>query len=337
MTKAMRTTLRAALAALPFLAAELVPAVPAWAQSEEDEGKAAESEPAEAQPAESESAEAPEAAPAETPFEVPTPAPAKLATPPAPPAPIFAPLIASPPPLPGNVPPHVAYPYPRPRKPVAEAEESEGPATSWEPFRFAVAVEGRGTWLFDKGAKRLTGARTTAAPGLSVQGDVFRAMDRVALRLDLGWVTDSHAQYQYDQHGSQSQEKLERNLFWLGVSARYHVVKWLAPYVRLSGGIGWEKLTVAGMNDRQRFEHGAAGLGIFLRSPGIRPTSSSSVPFLGFVGQIEAGYAVAPGSDFVLSTSPASGNSAPIPTSSVAIGHAGRSAPYLRACLGLAF
>jgi hypothetical protein len=55
------------------------------------------------------------------------------------------------------------------------------------------------------------------------------------------------------------------------------------------------------------------------------------------MGQIEGGYALATGSDFSLQSSPAGSGPSTIPTSPVALGHVGRSAPYLRVSFGIAF
>jgi len=77
----------------------------------------------------------------------------------------------------------------------------------------------------------------------------------------------------------------------LGLSARYNLLRWLAPYARLAGGVGWDKLTLSGgegsLHDRQFYGQGSAGAGISLRSPGLRFWQSPSAPFLGIMGQIE--------------------------------------------------
>jgi hypothetical protein len=58
---------------------------------------------------------------------------------------------------------------------------------------------------------------------------------------------------------------------------------------------------------------------------------------LGLVGQLEGGYALASGSDFVLHADARSSSEKPIPTSDVPLGHVTRNVPYLRVSLGLAF
>ena len=238
-------------------------------------------------------------------------------------------------------PPQDAQPqYAQPQKPELTAPRKpqlfapEGPVTSWDPLRFAVALETRTTWLFNGAAKRLAGERLPTGEGLSLQADVLRPSAKLALRLDLGWTSTSTSSF---QPSSSLSEKLDTNLFQLGASLRYHVYRWLAPFARLAGGMGWDKLTVAGMKDRELFEQGSLGAGVFLRSPGVRLWQGAFSPLLGLMGNIEAGYALATGSDLTLQASLPSASTPPIPTSTVPIGHVGRSAPYVRASRGLAF
>ena len=221
-------------------------------------------------------------------------------------------------------------------RPTPQPTQTEGPVASWDPLRFQVGLETRTTWLRDDGAKRLAGKHDPAGGGLSLQADVLRPNDRLAARLDLGWVTTSTSTL---QDTTNLEERLETNVISLGFSARYNLLRWLGPYARLAGGVGWDKVTVgtgsSSLHDRQVFGQGSAGAGISLRSPGLRFWQSPSAPTVGVMGQIEGGYALASGSDFSLKSSPAGANA--IPTSPVALGHVGRSAPYLRIALGIAF
>jgi hypothetical protein len=91
------------------------------------------------------------------------------------------------------------------------------------------------------------------------------------------------------------------------------------------------------MHDRQVFGQGSAGAGIMVRSPGLRFWQSAAAPFVGLLAQIEAGYTVASGSDFALQSSPSGTAQGTIPTTTVALGHVDRSAPYLRLMAGVAF
>ena len=232
-------------------------------------------------------------------------------------------------------------PQPTPRltsRPAAQLTVPEGPVTSWEPLRFEVAFETRTNWLLDDSAKRLAGKRAPTGAGLSLQADILRPNDKIAARLDLGWVTTSTTTF---QDASMLTEKLDTNVISLGLSARYNLLRWLAPYARLAGGVGWDKITVGdgydNLHDRRVFGQGSVGAGLSLRSPGLRFWHSPSAPFVGVMGQIEGGYALASGSDISLQSSPAGSGASTIPTSPVALGHVGRSAPYLRVSAGIAF
>jgi hypothetical protein len=299
--------------ALLLGAAGLAFAMPAMAQ-EADEAATEEAPPAAAPAAEEPATEESQ----------PTPAPDQPATAPPP----SQPVVASPPAL---VPQPHRYPFafqPRPAEP-AEAQE---PTTSWAPLRFAVALESRTTWLYDDGAKRMVGGKRPAAGGLSLQADVLRPRDNVAARIDLGLVTLSRSA---SMNGVS--EQLKSNLVTLGLSLRYELLHWLAPYARVAGGLGWDKLTVADLHDRKLFGHGSVGAGLFLRSPGLHLWRGTRSPALALVGQVEGGYALASGSDFVLRSDGRSGSEKPIPTSDVPLGHVARNVPYLRVSLGLAF
>ena len=226
----------------------------------------------------------------------------------------------------------------RPRWKPQPVVESEGPAFSWEPLRFAVAAEVRTTWVQDSAARRLVGKSAPTGGGVSLQYDAWRPLAKVVAKVDLGWAATSTTA---GQSGSSEMESLDTNLLSLGVSARYHLFRWLAPYARLAGGVGWDKLTVgdgAGqLHDKHTFGHGSIGGGIFLRTPGLQVRTSSPALALGLIASIEGGYMLASSSTFSLQSSPAAGAKDPIPTGPVALGTVGRNAPYLRVSLGLAF
>ena len=82
---------------------------------------------------------------------------------------------------------------------------------------------------------------------------------------------------------------------------------------------------------------GAAGGGLFLRTPGISLTRNGAGPYFGLLGQVEAGYALATSSDFAMHASSTSAANNPIPTPAVPLGHVGRSSPYLRVLPGPGF
>jgi hypothetical protein len=220
-------------------------------------------------------------------------------------------------------------------KPLPLAEP-EGPVFSWEPLRFAVAAEARAAWVQDSAARRLVGKNAPTGGGLSLQVDAWRPSAKLVAKVDLGWALTSTTQAQSE---TSDMESLDTNLLSLGVSARYHLFRWLAPYARLAGGVGWDKLTVgsgaAQMQDKHKFGHGSLGGGIYLRSPGLQLHSSRLA--LGLMGNIEGGYMLATSSTFTLQGAPAAGAKDPIPTQQVAIGEVGRNTPYLRISVGLAF
>lgn len=370
MTMTNRTMMAALGAASSFVVAFLLLAVPASAQTPAGDDPFAEPQAEPARPAKPKPFAQPQAAPAPTarpnPFAQPQAEPASIARPNPFTQPQAAPTAAqavsgattpfppnAPWPPPGATAPAALVPPPpfpaQPQPPLpaplvddagsAQLSEPRGPVWSWEPLRYTVALEGRVTRPLDDGAKRVASEKWSPGAGLSVQADVLRPSADLAIRLDLGWTQAKHTSYQPDsyQYGPSLREELETNVFQLGAHARYHVLPWLAPYLRLSGGLGRDKLTVGVMRDRQWFGQAAAGGGVFLRSPGLHLGRGRFAPLLGLVGSLEAGYTLATGSDFSVRASLPTSSDDPIPTSAVALGHVGRSAPYLRVSFGLAF
>jgi hypothetical protein len=238
-----------------------------------------------------------------------------------------------------------AWPYARrqapPERPTSEFLQPELPVTSWTPLRFAVAVEGQTRWPQNDAAKRLAGTRAPTSGGLTAQAEVFRPTSQTAVRVDLGWTTSSLLNARENANYGTSNERLKTNIITLGLSARYAVLPWLSPYARVAAGIGWDKLQIGensgALHDRQTFGQGSAGAGVMVRSPGLRFWQSASAPFVGLLAQVEGGYTVASGSDFALQSSPSGSSQGTIPTTTVALGHVDRSAPYLRFMAGVAF
>jgi hypothetical protein len=302
--------------AILLVAAGLVLALPATAQSEES---APFEEPE------------PTAAPAAP--EVPTPPAPTPAAPPAPP--VVQPMPGQPvvgaPPARMYLPPGYTLAYP-PVPPRPEPVEDSGPALSWEPLRFAVALEHRTSWISDEGAQRVVGNERAAQNGLSAQADVLRPGDKVVLRADLAWLNQTHSA----AYLSGQSEQLKSNVVALGAALRYDLWCWLAPFARVSAGLGWDKLTVADLHDRKFFGQATVGAGLLLRTPGLYLWRGKHSAF-GLVGQVEGGYALASSSDFVLHADARTSGDQPIPTSDVALGRVSRSVPYLRVSLGLAF
>jgi hypothetical protein len=296
-------------------------APPAAAQPEEatpsEEAQPEAAAPAPAAPAVPAAAEAPAAPAGVAPAAQPVPGqPVAGASP----AQVFAP------------PPGYPYAY-QPLPPRPERTEDTGPTFSWEPLRLAIALEHRTSWLREDAAQRMAGGERASAGGLSVQADVLRPRDQVVLRADLAWLNQTHSAY---RDGSSPSEQLKSNLVALGASLRYDLWCWLAPFARVTAGLGWDKLTVADLHDRQFFGQGTVGAGLVLRSPGLHLWRGKHSA-VGLVGQVEGGYALASGSDFVLHADARASGDHPIPTSDVALGRVSRSVPYLRVSLGLAF
>jgi hypothetical protein len=229
----------------------------------------------------------------------------------------------------------VERPAPRP-----VPAEPEGPSFSWDPLRFAVAGEIRTTWPQDAVARRLSGKSAPIGGGVSLSYDALRPSSKLVAKVDLGWTMTSLADLR-PSPSSRDSESLRTHVLSLGLSLRYHIFRWLAPYARLAGGLGWDKLSVEGstvsMHDEHMFGHGSVGGGVFLRSPGLYLRSSPPSWSLALMANLEGGYMIASSSTFVLQSSPASGVSNPVPTASVPIGEMGRNAPYLRASVGIAF
>jgi hypothetical protein len=226
---------------------------------------------------------------------------------------------------------------PVPRPVLAEPEE---PSFSWDPLRFGVAGEVRTIWPQDAAARRLVGKSAPIGGGVSLSYDALRRASKLVAKVDLGWTLTSSTAIR-SSFSSQDSESLRTHVLALGVSLRYHIFRWLAPYARVAGGLGWDELSVEGttasMHDEHMFGHGSVGGGVFLRSPGLYLRSSPPSWSLALVANIEGGYMLASSSTFALQSSPASGVANPVPTASVPIGEMGRNAPYLRAAVGLAF
>jgi hypothetical protein len=133
-------------------------------------------------------------------------------------------------------------------------------------------------------------------------------------------------------------QQLRRTLFALGVSLRRQLWwRWLAPYVRIAGGGGWDKLTVGAgtgyLRDTQRFGELSVGGGLYLRSPGLLLGKLH----IGVIGRVEGGYSLGSSTSFSLkSTVPTTGDNV-IPIAPVAAGSIARNVPYLRVMVGIGF
>lgn len=209
---------------------------------------------------------------------------------------------------------------------------------SWYELPLSISIEHRTTWPQNSATRRLVGRDTAISTGVSVGYDVFKLTDKLTAKVDLGWalLRDMNV-----SSSSLDEEELRTRLVTLGLSLRFHLFPWLAPYARLAGGIGWDSLTVGGdtgeWRDKQYFAHGSAGGGITLRSPSVSfwPTRFPWLG-LGLTLSIEGGYYLAPDVRLSLKAAPDPNIEKPIPTAAVPIGEMGRSAPYLRVTIGMA-
>jgi hypothetical protein len=220
---------------------------------------------------------------------------------------------------------------------VTRPAEEKREIFSWNELPLGVVGDGRTLWPQQSGTRRV-GKDGLRSGGVSVSYDVYKLMNKVMARVDLGWAEASNTNA---STYSTDEEKLRSNLVTLGLSARYHVFRWLAPYARVAGGVGWDKVTVGGgagqWQDKHTFAHGSVGGGIFLRSPGLTPWANHPSFGVAAMGGVEGGYFLAPSSSLALKASSDPDIKNPIPTASVPLGEMGRSAPYLRITFGLAF
>jgi hypothetical protein len=226
----------------------------------------------------------------------------------------------------------------RPLEVAIPGETKSESSFAWDPLRFGIAAEIRTLWPQNRATRRLVGKDDPNSGGAVVSGDVLRPTDKVRAVVDLGWnlMTNTNA-----NSWSLDQVKLRTHLVTMGLSLRYFARCWLAPYARVAGGLGWDKVTVEGESgtyqDKHLFTHGSAGAGIYLRSPGLRMATRVPAFSMAVMGSIEGGYFLAPSSDVALKASSDSQIKNPISSPSVPLGTMGRSAPYLRVTFGLAF
>ena len=120
-----------------------------------------------------------------------------------------------------------AWPYARrqapPPRPTSDFLQPELPVTSWDPLRFAVAVEGQARWPQNDAAKRLAGTRSPTSGGVTAQAEIFRPTNKAAVRVDLGWTTLSVLNAQDSANNGTSNERLKTLRFALVSRARKDV------------------------------------------------------------------------------------------------------------------
>ncbi len=251
--------------------------------------------------------------------------PAAAADPPGPAAEPAIPAPAAGPPWP------VAY------QAFHRATEPEFPATSWAPLRFSLAGEVRAAWMLQDDARRLWGRRSLYGEGLSVSYDALRVGGKTTIGLDLSWL----ATVASTTPSSELSQKTSTQVFDLGLTVRYQVFRWLSPYARVAGGMGWTAFSIDSSNfdlrDRALLYQGSAGAGLLFRSPGLRIDRTRLWPVVAFIGRVEGGYTVGNATDFSLKLHSDASNKDPIPVESVSVGEVARRFPYLRISLGVGF
>jgi hypothetical protein len=219
----------------------------------------------------------------------------------------------------------------------AAPSEPEVPAVSWDPLHFALAAELHSVWIVQDDARRLWGKDRLTSGGLSVSWDALQVGRKMTLGLDLAWIW---TKVSAATDATPAQE-ISTQVFDLGLSLRYEILHWLAPYVRVGGGMGWADLSLSQsgfeLRDRARLYQGSAGAGVFFRSPGLSLGRTKRSPRLAFVGRMEGGYTVGNATEFSLTLQAEGASKNPIPVAPVSSGEVRRRFPYLRVSVGVAF
>jgi len=228
-------------------------------------------------------------------------------------------------------------PAPAAEEAILEASVPEASPTSWEPLRFALAAEIQTGWMVQDDARLLWGRRSPTGAGLSLSYDAPRVARKTTVGLDLSWLATTVS----TTNGLDLPQKTSTQVFGLGVSLRYDVFRWLSPYARVAGGMGWAALTMGSpgfdLRDREFLYQGSAGAGLLVRSPAVRLSHSGRLPALAFVGRVEGGYTLGNATDFSLKLYSDGSGKDPIPVEAVSVGEVARRFPYLRISLGVGF
>ena len=229
-----------------------------------------------------------------------------------------------------------------PAEPAAQAAipaaiEPEPPSRSWEPFRFSLSAEVQTAWMLQDDARRLWGKRSLAGAGLSLAYDAIDFGGKTTLGLDLSWLSTTAS----TTNSLDLTQKTSTHVFNLGLSLRYEVFRWLSPYARVAGGMGWTSLSMGSsgldLHDRVLLYQGSAGAGLLVRSPSVRIGHTRRWPSLAVVGRVEGGYIMGNATSFSLKSSLNGSNQDPIPLEPVSVGQAARRFPYLRITIGVGF
>lgn len=214
-------------------------------------------------------------------------------------------------------------------------------ATALEPApRFALAVERDTLYRLDSGYDLFTRDEGDSAPGLSLTYDLLRPGPRATVAVGIGW----NAENLSSQWGGSNRAELEVNTFQGALTARYALLWWLEPQVRVAAGVSLAhaELAVAGESQhlagKARSLMGSAGGGLRLRTRsarlvGLRLRASFAT---------EAGIAAGTPLSLKLNPDPVGRDSSAaardrVPTTPLNLGSLGRIHPYLRFTIALHF
>ncbi len=210
------------------------------------------------------------------------------------------------------------------------------------PGRFTFALESQTRWHRDRAYHLFSDDRRHSADGLSLGYDLVRLGERGTLAVGVGWLNESlHGQW-----AGQNTGDLDVDTFQSNVLARFSVLPWLAPHVRVALGGARAKVRLSRNNGgaepmTARSWSGTAqvGGGLRARSRAWKP-GTSMLPPLAVSLAVEGGFAFAsPLSLSARPTPPSDEDEArdQIPGAAVDLGTLGRSHPYFALSLGLHF
>jgi len=220
---------------------------------------------------------------------------------------------------------------------VPAVSQPEVPVATWDPMHLSLSAEVRNAWILQDDAQRLAGKRQLTSGGLSLSYDALKLGSKMTLGLDLSWLSSKVSS---GATATLAQET-KTQVFELGLSLRYEILHWLAPYARVGGGMGWMDFSISqpgfDLRDRAHLYQGSAGAGLFARSPGLSLGRTKRSPRVAFVGRVEGGYTIGSSMDFTLDLHADGARKNPIPVAPVAMGEVPRRFPYLRVSVGVGF
>ena len=216
----------------------------------------------------------------------------------------------------------------------AQAPTLTAPASPAKAQRFALALNLDATWPGDDGYRLYDANQMLGAGGLSLAWDAFRADKRLVVAPFVEWQGE-RAEGAWMRDGDAS---LEAHNVAVGVRPRFHVRPWLAPFVRLGGGVTFaqtalELASAPGRltaDSRSYFVRAGAGVELRSRAAALGP----NLPKVALSISVEGGYLLATALELDLTLD---GARPGIPTGSVPLGELERSRPYGRVGIALHF